>query len=82
MPPVRERVLAEALQLPSADRAAIAGALLRSLDAAGDEDAESVEAAWADEVRHRLAGLDAGTAETLTVDEARRFITSDATEDR
>jgi putative addiction module component (TIGR02574 family) len=82
MPPERERVLAEALKLPSTDRAAIAGALLRSLDATSDEDEGTVEAAWADEVRRRLADLDAGTAETLSVEEARRFITSDAAEDR
>ena len=62
MPAERERVLADALRLPSTDRAAIAAALLRSLDASGDEDAETVEAAWADEVRRRLADLDAGTA--------------------
>lgn len=77
----RERVLTEALSLPVEDRAAVAAALLRSLDGDSDEDPETLEAAWADELRRRLADLDAGTAETMSAEEARRFITADAAED-
>jgi len=74
----RKRVLAEALLLGAEDRAVIAGELIRSLDDGPDEELESVEAAWAQELRERLQKLDAGEAETLSREDALRFITSDA----
>jgi len=45
------KLLAEALRLPDAERAALAGELIQSLDAAVDDDAE---AAWHAEIRARL----------------------------
>lgn len=73
----RGRILSEALKLPAEDRAAVAGALLRSLDAECEEDAQTVESAWAEEICQRLRRLDAGEEETLSGPEARRFITAD-----
>lgn len=55
-------VLKEALTLPEADRADIAGALLNSLERVEEAD---VEAAWREEVAARVAALDAGEVETI-----------------
>ena len=48
-------ILKEALTLPAAARAALAGSLLESLDVEVDEDAE---AAWQREIRRRAVELD------------------------
>jgi putative addiction module component (TIGR02574 family) len=63
-----EAVLKEALTLPEDDRADLAGALLESLEPAGEAD---VEAAWRQEVAARVAALDAGEVETLPWEEVR-----------
>lgn len=63
-----EAVLKEALTLPEDDRADLAGALLESLEPAGETD---VEAAWRQEVAARVAALDAGEVETLPWEEVR-----------
>lgn len=55
-------VLKEALRLPEADRADIAGALLKSLE---PEEEADVDAAWRREIRTRVAALDAGEVETI-----------------
>ena len=65
------RLLAEALQLPDEERAALAGELIQSLDHEVDADAE---AAWSAEIRTRLDQVDAGTATTISWAEARRRI--------
>ena len=65
------RILAEALQLPDDERAALAGELIQSLDQEVDADAE---AAWSTEIRARLDQVDAGTATTVSWAEARRRI--------
>jgi putative addiction module component (TIGR02574 family) len=57
-----EAVLREALTLPEADRADIAGALLKSIEPAEEAD---IEAAWREEVAARVAALDAGEVETI-----------------
>jgi putative addiction module component (TIGR02574 family) len=62
--------LAEALRLPAAARAALAAELIRSLD--DDEPAPEVEAAWGDEIRRRLAEIDAGRADTVPWAEVER----------
>src|SRR3990172_9819431 len=54
-----KQLLAEALQLPPEERAAIAGELIQSLDSHVDDDAE---AAWSAEIRRRLEWLDSGLA--------------------
>jgi len=38
-------------------------------DTAEDDDPADVERAWDEEIRHRLAELDAGTAELIPADE-------------
>src|SRR3972149_9550650 len=63
-----KQLLAEALQLPPEERAAIAGELIQSLDSHVDDDAE---AAWSAEIRRRLEWLDSGLAKTGPRAEAR-----------
>jgi len=62
-------ILKDALALPTAARAALAGSLLESLDTQLDDDAE---AAWAIEVNRRVTELDRGAAETIPWAEVRR----------
>lgn len=64
-------LLTEALRLSPEERAALAGELIQSLETEVDADAE---AAWAAEIRSRLAQLDAGKAVTIPWSEARRRI--------
>jgi len=73
-----KQLLAEALQLPPEERAALAGELIRSLDPEVDDDAE---AAWSVEIRRRLERLDAGLANTVPWAEARRRILAAARRD-
>ena len=65
-----ERVLSEALTLPEASRARLAGRLLDSLDA--DEAEAGVGEAWAAEVDSRVKELESGTARTFAWAEVRR----------
>ena len=64
-----KRLLEEALHLPVEERAALAGALIESLDLEIDED---VEAAWSAEIGRRLERVDAGVAKTFPWSQARR----------
>ena len=73
-----KELLAEALQLPPEQRAALAGELINSLDTQIDEDAE---AAWSAEIRRRLDRLDSGLAKTVPWSEARRRILAAASRD-
>ena len=73
-----KQLLAEALQLPPEERAALAGELIQSLDPEVDDDAE---AAWSVEIRRRLERLDAGLANTVSWAEARRRILAAARRD-
>ncbi|HEV8132342.1 MAG TPA: addiction module protein [Acidobacteriota bacterium] len=73
-----KRLLAEALQLPPEQRAALAGELIQSLDSQVDEEAE---AAWSAEIRRRLERLDSGLAKTVPWSEARRRILAAARRD-
>jgi putative addiction module component (TIGR02574 family) len=66
-----KRLLDEALHLPAEERAALAGALIESLDLEVDED---LEAAWSAEISRRLERVDAGVAKTIPWSEARRRI--------
>jgi len=58
-----EQILQDALALPDDQRAELAMRLLQSLDREIDPDAEE---AWAAEIEHRCAALDAG--ETVAAD--------------
>ena len=62
----------EALRLPPEARAALAAELIESLD--GGETDDEVEAAWAREIRRRLAEIDAGRSNATPWEEARRRI--------
>jgi len=73
-----KQLLAEALQLPPEERAALAGELIQSLDREVGDDAE---AAWSVEIRRRLERLDAGLATTVPWAEARRRILAAARRD-
>jgi putative addiction module component (TIGR02574 family) len=66
-----KRLLEEALYLPAEERAALAGALIESLDLEVDED---VQAAWSAEISRRLERVDAGVAKTIPWSEARRRV--------
>ncbi len=62
-------ILKDALALPIEARAALAGSLLESLDSEVDEDSE---AAWATEVKRRVAELDGREVKTVPWAEVRR----------
>ena len=61
-------ILREALALPSDQRAALAGSLIRSLNA---EPEEGVEEAWGVEIARRLAEIDSGEVKLVPWAEAR-----------
>ena len=60
------RLLEQALRLPEADRAEIAGRLLQSIEPETEAD---VEAAWRQEIEARIAAIDAGESETVPGEE-------------
>ena len=64
-------MLAEILRLPAEERARLALELIRSLDAEPEAGAAD---AWDAEIARRGAEVDAGTAETMTVDEYRAHV--------
>ena len=71
MKPNHQKVLREALRLPTEARAALAGHLLESLDETVDED---VELAWSKEIARRIDDLDRGKVKTVPWSVARRQI--------
>jgi putative addiction module component (TIGR02574 family) len=66
---ILNKLRSEALMLPEAERAELAHALVKSLDAPEDADASK---AWEKEILCRLAEIDAGTAKLIDRDEFRR----------
>ena len=64
-------VLSEILRLPPEERARLALELIRSLD--GDADS-GAGAAWDAEIDRRGAEVEAGTADTMTLDEYRAHV--------
>lgn len=64
-------VLTEIFRLPAEQRAKLALELIRSLDSEHDADATD---AWDEEIERRAAEVEAGTAETMTLDEYRSHI--------
>jgi len=64
-------VLTEILRLPAEERAKLALELIRSLDRERDSDAEM---AWEAEIERRGAEVEAGTAETMTLEEYREHV--------
>ena len=63
------KLRSEVLMLSEAERAELAHALVKSLDAPAD--ADTIEA-WDVEILRRLAEIDAGTAKLIDRDEFRR----------
>jgi len=64
-----EQLLSHILELPEPERAELAQELIKSLDAPADKD---VEAAWDQEIIHRIAQIDAGQAKLLDRQEFRK----------
>ena len=64
-------VLSEILRLPAEERARLVLELLRSLD--GEPDADAA-VAWEAEIERRGAEVDAGTAETMTLEDYRAHV--------
>jgi putative addiction module component (TIGR02574 family) len=64
-------VLSEALRLPIEERAKLALQLLRSLD---DEPEPGAAEAWDAEIERRGAEVDAGTADTMSLQEFHAHI--------
>ena len=65
------KLLKEALKLAPEARAALAAALLESLEGEADE---AAEAAWATEIAKRVQELDSGAVAPIPWPEARRRI--------
>jgi putative addiction module component (TIGR02574 family) len=61
-----ERLEAEALELPSSDRAALAQRLIASLDEDADLDLTQVELAWEEEIRRRVDQYRRGEVQTVS----------------
>jgi putative addiction module component (TIGR02574 family) len=66
-------LLKKALTLPVAERAELASSLIESLDGAKDE---SVQVAWDKEIVRRMADLDSGKVKPVSLDQARRRLSS------
>ena len=76
------KVLLEALKLPVRERVAIAEKLLESVDEEGDTAGDDeLQAAWADEVSRRSHELRDGSVKGLSVEEARRIVAADPSDD-
>lgn len=62
----------DAAQLPVRDRAALAGALLRSLEPESTSESEiEIEAAWATEIERRISEVDDGSVELIPWEKVR-----------
>ena len=68
-----EKLLDQAMSLNDAERAELAARLIETLDAASDSDYVT---AWQAEIEQRLGQLDAGKAQPIPWEEARRQIRS------
>jgi putative addiction module component (TIGR02574 family) len=66
-------ILKKALNLPVAERAELAGSLIESLDETEDV---GVEAAWDLEVIRRMQDFDSGKVKPISLEEARRRLSS------
>ena len=77
MEPNLKEVFHKAAQLSERDRATLAGLLIETLDPVSELD---VEAAWSEEIKRRLAEIDAGTVELIPWEEVRAELFSQANE--
>jgi len=69
MSPEIEELLKKAMSLPPEARADLASSLIDSLDETVDDD---VEAAWQQEIAHRVEELESGRVKTIPWTEVRR----------
>jgi putative addiction module component (TIGR02574 family) len=69
MPEALDKVKEQLGKLPAAERAELAEFLLHSLDEGEAEEPKVVEAAWQEELRRRLADVEAGRVELIPADE-------------
>lgn len=60
MTAIAEKICAEALQLPEAERAQLAHSLILSLEESVQETGEDWEALWEEELNRRVAKIDSG----------------------
>jgi putative addiction module component (TIGR02574 family) len=63
-----KELIREAVELPEADRATLAGVMLESLD---PRPTPEVKAAWSREIERRVREIDEGTVELLDWEEVR-----------
>lgn len=77
------KVLDDAMKLPVQERVRVAEKLLESADAEGyeAESDEAIGAAWAEEVQRRSREMQEGAVRGLSIDEARRIVASDPSDD-
>jgi putative addiction module component (TIGR02574 family) len=68
-------LLVEALRLSEGDRGELIAGLLESLDSEADAD---TDAAWGEEIRHRIEEIETGQVQSVPWPEARRQILDDA----
>jgi putative addiction module component (TIGR02574 family) len=64
-----EKLEVEALELTREERAQLAKRLIISLDEDASENPAEVERAWEEEIRRRIAELEAGTAELIPAEQ-------------
>jgi hypothetical protein len=69
-----QELLNDAMRLPDEQRAALAAALIESLDDGVDEDAE---AAWSVEIARLLREVENGHVRTINWPQARKMIAAD-----
>ncbi len=69
-----QELLNNVMGLPEEQRAALAAALIESLDHGVDEDAE---AAWSAEIAYRLRQVESGDVTTIPWTQARQMIVAD-----
>lgn len=65
----------QAVQLPERDRATLAGLLIETLDPVSEPD---VEAAWSEEIKRRVAEIDAGAVELIAWEDVRAELFGDS----
>ncbi|HXZ11527.1 MAG TPA: addiction module protein [Candidatus Sulfotelmatobacter sp.] len=73
MSPDASDLLKKALTLPVTERAELAASLIGSLESAQDK---SVQAAWDEEVARRMADLDSAKIKPISLEQARRRLSS------
>jgi putative addiction module component (TIGR02574 family) len=69
-----QELLNDAMRLPDEQRAALAAALIESLDHGVNEDAE---AAWSVEIARRLRDVESRNVKTISWPQARQMIAAD-----